>query len=100
MQAALKAAGRSKAKVGLHTVGHAIDLVPVDAKGNIDFDSDRGFEAIKVAMQQAAEELNVPIRWGGNFRSIVDKPHFELDRKVYPIPGDRPDPNSLLLAFR
>jgi peptidoglycan L-alanyl-D-glutamate endopeptidase CwlK len=33
------------------------------------------------AMHKAAAELakNHGIRWGGNFKSIVDEPHFELD---------------------
>ena len=29
-------------------------------------------------------ELNVPIIWGGDWRSLRDGPHVELDRKRYP----------------
>jgi peptidoglycan L-alanyl-D-glutamate endopeptidase CwlK len=33
---------------------------------------------ISKAFKQAAEELNVSIRWGGDFKSFFDGPHFEL----------------------
>lgn len=99
LQKRLKAAGKSKAKIGRHTIGHAIDLVPVN-HGRIDFNDMKGFDDIKKAMAQAAEELNVPIQWGGNWKKLVDKPHFELDRKVYPAPGEEADPTELKVAFR
>lgn len=99
LQNKLKAAGKSKAKIGRHTIGHAIDLVPVD-NGRINFKDMEGFEDIKNAMAQAAEELDVPIQWGGNWKKLVDKPHFELDRKVYPAPGEEADPAALKVAFR
>jgi len=99
LQRKLKAAGKSRAKIGRHTIGHAVDLVPT-RDGRIDFKDMKGFEAIKNAMAQAAEELNVPIQWGGNWKKLVDKPHFELDRKVYPAPGEESDPASLKVAFR
>lgn len=33
---------------------------------------------------KAAEQLNIPVVWGGSWSKLVDGPHFELDRKVYP----------------
>ena len=33
---------------------------------------------------ELADELGVAIVWGGSWKSFVDQPHFELDRKVYP----------------
>jgi peptidoglycan L-alanyl-D-glutamate endopeptidase CwlK len=36
------------------------------------------------AMKKAANELNVKIVWGGDWRNFKDGPHFELDRKFYP----------------
>jgi hypothetical protein len=36
------------------------------AKGRIDFSNMKGFDAIKDAMEQPANELNVPVQWGGN----------------------------------
>lgn len=100
MQADLKAKGKSRAKLGRHTIGYAIDLVPVTKKGKIDFSNRKGFDSIRAAMEKAANELGVPIQWGGNWKKMVDKPHFELDRKVYPGPGEEPDPAAVLTAFR
>jgi hypothetical protein len=57
-------------------------------------------------MQIAAEELDIPIQWGGNWKSIVDKPHYELDRVFYPAEGEGPDrrikvePYQISAAFR
>jgi peptidoglycan L-alanyl-D-glutamate endopeptidase CwlK len=99
LQRKLKAGGHSQAKIGRHTIGYAIDLVPV-RNGRIDFKDMNGFEEIRNAMAKAAEELDVPIQWGGNWKKLVDKPHFELDRKVYPLPGEEADPSALQVAFR
>jgi hypothetical protein len=27
-----------------------------------------------------AKEMNIPLIWGGDFKSLVDMPHFEIDR--------------------
>jgi peptidoglycan L-alanyl-D-glutamate endopeptidase CwlK len=106
LQNKLKKAGKSKATVERHTIGHAIDLVPLNKKGNYDFGDHEGFEKIRTAMQIAAEELDIPIQWGGNWKSIVDKPHYELDRVFYPAEGEGPDrrikvePYQISAAFR
>jgi peptidoglycan L-alanyl-D-glutamate endopeptidase CwlK len=100
MQRKLKAKGASRAVLGRHTIGHAIDLVPVDAQGRVDFSDLDGFDRIMTAMKQAAEELSIPIEWGGNWKSLVDKPHFELNRRVYPGPSEKARPDEALVAFR
>lgn len=106
LQQKLKKAGKSKATVERHTIGHAVDLVPLNRKGNYDFGDHDGFEKIRAAMESAAEELNVPIQWGGNWKKLVDKPHFELDRVFYPAEGEGPDPRikvepyEISVAFR
>lgn len=99
LQAKLKSSGKSKARVPRHVIGYAIDLVPV-RNGRMNFNDMTGFEQIRDAMAQAAEELSIPIQWGGNWKKLVDKPHFELDRKVYPAPGEEPDAESVMVAFR
>jgi len=67
--------------------GHAIDVVAVgDLNGDGITDAqDRMlrwdpavYTAIAVAMQCVANELGVKIRWGGDFKSFFDGPHFEL----------------------
>lgn len=37
------------------------------------------YEKIAVAFKQAAKELNVPIKWGGDFKSFKDGVHFQLE---------------------
>lgn len=93
-------AGKSRANLGRHTIGHAIDLVPTDSRGRPNFSDLKGFDAIRKAMEMAANELGVPIQWGGNWKKLVDKPHFELDRKVYPGPGEEHDAEAVMTAFR
>ena len=63
-------------------LGHAVDLVPY----SVDWNTASKFTAISKAMLVAAEDLNIPIRWGGNWdgddrpgeKGETDGPHFEL----------------------
>ncbi len=100
MQRKLKRKGASKAKLGRHTIGYAIDLVPVDDEGQPNFRNLKGFDEIKRAMKLASEELGIPIDWGGSWKKLVDKPHYELNRKVYPGPGEKAMPEKVLVAFK
>jgi peptidoglycan L-alanyl-D-glutamate endopeptidase CwlK len=72
--------GASKTMNSRHITGHAVDMVPWP----IDWDDLERFEIMAEAMKQAAEELDIPIVWGGDWKTFFDGPHFELDRKVYP----------------
>ena len=99
-QKRLTKAGKSRANLGRHTIGHAIDLVPTDSRGRPNFRDLRGFDVIRNAMEAAATELGVPIQWGGKWKKLVDKLHFELDRKVYPGPGEEHDAETVMTAFR
>jgi len=71
--------GASKTLNSRHLTGHAVDMVPWPIDWN---DLDR-FEVVSEAMKAAAEELNIPIVWGGDWKSFYDGPHFELNRKNY-----------------
>ena len=62
-----------------HLTGHAVDLYPVGRPTPWD-----KCAVVAQAMKKAANELGVPIVWGGDWRSFVDQPHYELDRRVYP----------------
>lgn len=73
------AKGVSKTMNSRHITGHAVDLYPVGRPTPWDKCS-----VVAQAMKKAAEELGVPIVWGGDWRSFVDQPHYELDRRVYP----------------
>ena len=85
----LYAQGRTKpgpivtwVKVGTHTNGTAVDLVPYP----VDWNDLSKFDAISRAMFKAADELNVAIRWGADWdmdgkpreKGESDSPHFEL----------------------
>lgn len=57
-----------------HCTGKAIDLVPYP----VDWNDLKKFHTIAVAMKQAAFELRVKIKWGGDWSSSKDYPHFEI----------------------
>ncbi|MEG6547661.1 M15 family metallopeptidase [Acinetobacter bereziniae] len=71
-----------------HLTGHAVDLaawIIVDKKGTVSWDW-KYYYIIEKAMKQAAKELEVPIEWGGDWKSFKDAPHWQLPFKQYPIP--------------
>lgn len=71
--------GVSQTMNSRHIVGQAVDLAPLE-NGVIDWNNKKGqFDAVAKAMLQAAKELNVKITWGGNWKSLVDKPHFQIE---------------------
>lgn len=57
-----------------HVSGNAVDLVPYP----VDWNDLNKFRTIAVAMKAAANELNVKISWGGDWKKTKDYPHFEL----------------------
>ena len=72
-------AGKSTTMNSRHITGHAVDMVPWP----VDWEDLERFEVMAEAMKTAAEELEVPIVWGGDWKSFYDAPHFELNRKKY-----------------
>ena len=72
--------GKSTTLNSRHITGHAVDMVPWP----VDWEDLDRFETMAEAMKGAAEELDISIVWGGDWKSFYDAPHFELDRKVYP----------------
>lgn len=63
-----------------HLSGHAVDLAAF-VDGAITWDTSKGYyEAIADAMKQAAAELGIAIKWGGDWKATKDYPHFELVR--------------------
>jgi len=79
-QRELYKAGKSTTMNSRHITGHAVDMVPWP----VDWNDLERFEVVAEAMKAAAEELDIPIVWGGDWKSFYDAPHFELDRKTYP----------------
>jgi len=94
-QKKLVASGKSTTMNSRHITGHAVDLFPYPVSWDWQF-----FYPIADAMKQAAEDLGVPIRWGGNWKvtdirlwkgtaremrdaysgSFPDGPHLEIPR--------------------
>ncbi len=81
-QRELKAAGASQTMNSRHITGHAIDFAVLVA-GQVRWDWPL-YGQVAVAFKRAAKELNVPIIWGGDWKSLRDGPHVELDRRKYP----------------
>jgi len=69
-------------KISRHQTGHAIDFVAYDENGKITWDM-KYYIAVADAFKRAAKELNIPIKWGGDWVTLVDGPHIELDKAVY-----------------
>ena len=81
----------SRHLIGKDFLGHAVDLAIWE-----DRDEDKVVDADELSwkfpaykdladkMKEAAKELGIPIKWGGDWTTLKDGPHFELDRTVYP----------------
>lgn len=68
--------GKSRTMKSKHLIGKAVDLYPLTMnRKEVDWSR---FEDLAELMFQVAKELDVEIVWGGNWKSFVDKCHFEL----------------------
>jgi len=81
-QASLVKAGASQTLKSRHLTGHAVDVAAL-VDGQVRWDWPL-YGLISAAFKSAAAELKTPIIWGGDWKSLRDGPHFELDRKVFP----------------
>lgn len=81
-QAALVRVGASRTLKSRHLTGHAVDVAAI-VDGRIRWDWPL-YARIAEAFKAAALERKTPIVWGGDWKTLRDGPHFELDRKVFP----------------
>lgn len=90
-QLELFTAKKSRTMNSRHLTGHAVDLAvwyDRDADRVVDVDelswkfSD--YQSLAAVLKAAANKLGIPIVWGGDWTTLKDGPHFELDRKAYP----------------
>lgn len=81
-QRQLVAAGKSQTQNSRHLTGHAVDVFayPTSA-GSWDW---KYYAQISASFKQAARELNIPIEWGGDWKTLKDGPHFQLPHRDYP----------------
>ncbi len=83
-QRQLVAAGASRTMNSRHLHGLAVDIaVRVGAEVRWDFPL---YERMGDLIKDIAEELNIPVVWGGDWPRFRDGPHFELKREHYPDP--------------
>ena len=81
-QAALVRAGASRTLNSRHLTGHAVDVAAwVDGQVRWDWPL---YPRIAEAFKSAAAERGVALIWGGDWPTLRDGPHFELDRRAYP----------------
>lgn len=81
-QQELVKSGASTTLRGRHLTGHAVDLGAfVDGAVRWDWPL---YYKIAEAVKQAAKELNIPIEWGGDWKTFKDGPHYQLPWKEYP----------------
>ena len=53
---------------------NAVDVMPYP----IDWDDGKRLDAFALIVFATAAKLGIGVRWGGNFKSLIDKPHWEL----------------------
>jgi hypothetical protein len=70
--------GKSKAKWPTSKHNRKPALAFDAAPYPIDWNDRKRFDAMGAAMKKAAQTVGVKIKWGGDFESFYDGPHFEL----------------------
>jgi peptidoglycan L-alanyl-D-glutamate endopeptidase CwlK len=74
--------GATKTLRSRHLTGHAVDLAPM-VGGTVRWDWPLYHRLAKIIKEAAVAE-NVPVEWGGNWRTFKDGPHWQLPWKTYP----------------
>lgn len=75
-QRQLVAAGASQTLKSKHIIGKAVDLAPM-VDGRVSWDWPL-YHALAPHIKKAAAEMQVAIKWGGDWKSFKDGPHWEL----------------------
>ena len=81
-QRQLVAKGASKTMRSRHLTGHAVD-VAIKVGGKIRWDWPL-YESFSKVMKKAARDVGVKIKWGGDWTSFKDGPHYQLTWANYP----------------
>jgi peptidoglycan L-alanyl-D-glutamate endopeptidase CwlK len=81
-QKQLSQLGATKTLNSRHLTGHAVDLAPM-VGGTVRWDWPLYHRLAKIIKEAAVAE-NVPIEWGGNWKTFKDGPHWQLPWKTYP----------------
>jgi peptidoglycan L-alanyl-D-glutamate endopeptidase CwlK len=81
-QKQLVLSGASKTLNSRHLDGHAVDIAPL-VDGEIRWDWPL-YKRLSVIVKKAAQDVGVPIEWGGDWTKFKDGPHWQLPWKKYP----------------
>lgn len=86
-QKQLVAQGASKTMKSRHLAStdgksRACDIAPLIG-GKVSWDWPL-YHKLAVVIKQAAKDVDVPIEWGGDWKSFKDGPHWQLPWKQYP----------------
>lgn len=74
--------GATRTMNSRHLDGHAVDVAfIIGGKVRWDWPLYKSFADV---MKAAAKAVNVPIEWGGDWKTFKDGPHFQLPFKQYP----------------
>lgn len=76
-QRQLVAEGKSRTMRSRHLVGEAVDVYAW-VNGGVSWNK-KYYHQIADAMKQAAEELDVQITWGGDWKTFFDGPHYQIE---------------------
>jgi len=80
-QKELLEAGKSTTMNSRHLKGNAVDIaVFVEGKLTWDF---KYYKEVSDHIKALSKSMQIPIVWGGDWKSFIDGPHYELDRKFY-----------------
>ena len=81
--------GKSKTLNSRHLTGHAIDVAAISEENEVTWKKGYYYKISK-AMKKAAEENNIDLEWGGDWKSFYDGVHFQLSWASYPIAKEPP----------
>lgn len=86
-QKELVAKGASKTMKSRHLPGadgksRAVDIAPLDG-GQVSWAWPQ-YHLLAKIIKQAAQDVGVPIEWGGDWRTFKDGPHWQLPWSAYP----------------
>ena len=76
-QKELVAQKKSQTMKSRHLIGEAVDIcVLLDGKANWDFDN---YRIVANVFKDCAAELGIKITWGGDWTTLKDGPHFQIE---------------------
>ncbi len=68
---------KSQTMKSRHIVGQAVDIcVLIDGKANWDFEN---YRKVADVFKACARELGVTLTWGGDWKTLKDGPHFQIE---------------------